>query len=99
MFDKNSVFKSLAVLSAVGFVSFSFLFPEVANAQIKANFCLIVGLASLAVYFYSKGSNEVEFNERDGVYRHIDSVSDGLQRQIDDIHRELDCCKKQKNSK
>jgi hypothetical protein len=94
MFDKNSVFKSVAVLSALGFVAFSFLVPEIANAQMKANFCLIVGLGSLAIYFYTKGSNEVDFNERDSMYRHIDTVTDGLQRQIDEISRELDCCKK-----
>ena len=94
MFDKNSVFKSVAILSALGFVAFSFLFPEVANAQSKANFCLLVGLGSLAFYFYSKNTNDWDFNQRDEMYRHIDNVSDGLQRQIDDISRELDCCKK-----
>jgi hypothetical protein len=97
MFDKNSVFKSVAVLSALGFVAFSFLFPEANNSAMKANFCLLIGLGSLAIYFYTKGTNEVDFNERDSIYRHIDSVTDGLQRQIDEVHRELDCCKKQKN--
>ena len=97
MFDKNSVFKSVAGLSTIGFVAFSFLFPEVANAQTKANFCLLIGLGSLALYFYSKNSNDCDFNQRDEMYRHIDNVNDGLQRQIDEISRELDCCKKRKS--
>ncbi len=97
MFDRNSVFKSVAVLSALGFAAFTFIFPEVTNADAKANFCLLVGLGSLAFYFYTKGTNEIDFHERDSIYRHIDTVTDGLQRQIDDMSRELDCCKKRKS--
>lgn len=84
-FSGNNVFKAAAFVAGLGFLWFSFLSPEAANASVKANFCLVTGLVALVAYFYGKGKNNEEFNERDSIYRTIDDRSAEQSRENDRI--------------
>jgi len=73
-FNSNSVFKFVGAASAAGFLWFTFLSPETVNATVKANYCLIAFFASLAVYYYSRYSQECKHIEQDGMWRRCEDI-------------------------
>ena len=94
----NNVFKTAAFVAGLGYLWFSFLSPEAANASVKANFCLVAGLVALIAYFYGNSKNNEEFNERDSIYRTIDDRSaeqsrenDRIWNAINDLQEKSDC--------
>lgn len=85
-----NAFKFASGIAAVGFVWFTFLSPETANAADKADFCLVAFFATLAAYFYGKWNADNGFNETDRFYRQIDNVENTLDTRIENLCRKID---------
>jgi hypothetical protein len=92
--NRNTVFSTVAALSAFGFAWFTFVSPETVNAVTKANYCLVGFFAALAAYYYSQ-LKETQCDDRiSGVYTQMDRNFDDLNRRIDgevdSLHTKVD---------
>jgi len=92
--NRNTVFTTVAALSAFGFAWFSFVSPETVNAAVKSNYCLIAFFASLAAYYYTQLKNHETDDRISNVYTQMDRNFEELNRRIDgeadSLHNKVD---------
>lgn len=92
--NRNTVFSTVAALSAFGFAWFTFVSPETVNAVTKANYCLVGFFASLAAYYYSQLKDEQNDERISGVYsqmdRNYEDLSRRLDNEVDSLHNKVD---------
>jgi hypothetical protein len=88
-FCGTNVFKTAAVLSAIGYGWFTLISPEAVGADGKADFFLVAFFAALAAYFYTDREKVNESNEREAVYRYIDDLNRSNERNIDNLTEQV----------
>ena len=92
--NRNTVFSTVAALSAFGFAWFTFVSPETVNAVTKANYCLVGFFAALAAYYYSQLKESQSDDRISGVYstmdRNYEDLSRRLDNEVDSLHTKVD---------
>ena len=92
--NRNSVFSTVAALSAFGFAWFTFVSPETVNAVTKANYCLVGFFVSLAAYYYSQLKDSQSDDRISSVYstmdRNYEDLSRRLDNEVDSLHTKVD---------
>ena len=100
--NRNTVFSTVAALSAFGFAWFTFVSPETVNAVMKANYCLIGFFAALAAYYYSQLKQEQADDRISGVYtqmdRNFEILNGRIDGEVDSLHTKVDHLNEKCNS-